>query len=82
MSLVIAVIALIFLLEELTIIQIFAVMLFAMFLIAIGFAPFSKDMLKVVENKMLKDKNIWKRNWLSIVIWIILIVWVLYALFV
>lgn len=82
LSLMISIISLRFLLKELTIIHIFAVMLFTMFMIAIGFAPYSKDMLTLIENKMRKEKNIWKRSWLAIIIWIILLIWVTYALFV
>ncbi len=69
------------LLQNLTIVQIFASMLFVISLLVIGFAPFSKDMLKLIENKIL-NKNTWKRSWLSIIIWIILIIWLFYEIFV
>lgn len=81
-SLVIALIALVFLLQELTIVQIFAVMLFLMCLMIIGFAPYSKDMLALVEEKIFRDKNILKKSWLAVTVWIVLIIWVLCALFV
>jgi len=79
-SLVLAAVALFYLLEELTIVQIFAAMFFLMLLMVMGFAPYAKDML-ALEDKMLKDRDVVKRGWLSIIVWGILVIWVLYALF-
>ncbi|MDI6888444.1 MAG: hypothetical protein QMC78_01950 [Methanocellales archaeon] len=76
-SLVLTVVTLAFLLRELTIVQIFAVMLFAMGLIMLGFAPYSKEML-VLEDKMFKQKE---KGWLAGLVWAVLTIWVLYALF-
>lgn len=75
-----AMISLGYLITELTIVQIFAAMLFVMCLSALGFAAYSKEMLPLV-NKMLKEKDILKKAWVSIAVWIVLIGWVLYELF-
>lgn len=80
-SLVLAVIVLYYLLQELTILQIFAVMLLIVLLAAINMSTYSKEMTGVAE-KMLKDKKILKKAWLSVVIWVILIIWTLKELFV
>ncbi len=80
-SLVIAAISLMFLLKELTVVQIFAVMFFFTGLMAMGFAPYSKDMLALIEERMAKDRDILKKNWLAIIVWSVLIIWVLCALF-
>jgi len=64
----------------LTIIQIFAVMLFFALIMALSFAAYSKEMLEWAE-KMLEDKAIIKRAWLAILVWIVLVIWVLYSLF-
>lgn len=79
-SLAVAVVALIYLLKELTIVQIFAAMFFAMSLIAMGLAPFSKDMLSL-EDKWFKSKDMLKKGWFAAIVWIALIIWLLYALF-
>ncbi|MDD2689853.1 MAG: hypothetical protein PHT41_06870 [Candidatus Omnitrophica bacterium] len=69
------------LLTELTIIQIFATMSFMMSLMIIGIAVHGKEIISLAE-KYLQDKNIIKKAWLPIIIWVILTVWVFYALFV
>ena len=59
----------------------FAVMLFMALLIAIGFASYSKELMKFVE-KMLKDKKILAKSWFYILIWIALCIWALIEIFV
>ncbi len=80
-SLVLMVIALKYLLVEMTIVQVFAAMLFFCPLILMGFTPYSKDILQLA-SKVFEDKDILKKVWLAIIIWAILIVWVLYTLFI
>jgi len=70
-----------YLLTELTIIQIFAVMSFMMALMAVGVAAYGKEVVELAE-KVLQEGNSIKRAGLSIGVWVVLIVWVLYALFV
>lgn len=67
-------------LARITIVQIFAVMLFMALLIASGVAAYSDGLIKMAE-KMLKDKAIIKKAWLPIVIWLVLSIWVLIELF-
>jgi hypothetical protein len=80
-SLILAVILLNFLLAELTIVQIFAVMLFMSPLLALGVTAYNKELM-TFGKKMLRDRKIVKKAWLSIVVWIVLIIWVLYTLLV
>lgn len=82
-SLVLAAIVLYYLVwvEGITIIQIFAVMLFVGLLAAITMSSYFKEVTGVAE-KMLRDKSILKKAWLSIIVWIVLIVWALYTLFI
>lgn len=70
-----------YLLRELSIIQIFAAMSFMMALMVIGIAAQGKEIIGVAE-KLLQDKNVIKKAWLSIIVWISLIAWVFYALLV
>lgn len=70
---------LLMLLQELTIIQIWAVMLFAMALISGALAPFSKYMLEA-ENKWFSESSALKKGWLAGIIWMALSIWVLVAL--
>lgn len=63
-----------------TIVEIFAVMLFVSLLAAVGVAIYSKEVVSVAQ-KLLKDRNIVKRSWLYIIIWIALLIWGLKELF-
>ena len=80
LSLIVVIVTLYYLLQELTIIQIWAVMLFAMALISLGLAPFSKYMLDV-EQKWFTETNVLKIGWFAAIVWLVLIIWVLYTLF-
>ena len=79
-ELILASVILYYLLAELNIVQIFAVMLFFSLLMTISFTTYSKETISWAR-KML-NKNVIKKAWLAILIWVILIVWVLYALFI
>ncbi|MBL7051907.1 MAG: hypothetical protein ISS01_02355 [Nanoarchaeota archaeon] len=79
-SAVLAVVTLWLLLQTLSIVQIFGVLLFMMFLYLMTFAAYSKELLQMI-NKLLKDKNMIRKAMLPIVIWIALMLWALYALF-
>jgi len=79
-ELILAAVILYYLLAELNIVQIFAVMLFFALLMAISFTTYSKETISWAR-KML-NKNVIKKAWLAILIWVILIVWVLYTLFI
>jgi len=81
LSLVLAAIVLYYLLAELTIVHIFAVMFFVMLLLLFTFSAFSKELVEMAD-KLLKDKSVLKKAWLPTIVWTILLIWVLYALFV
>lgn len=68
------------LLVELSIVQIFAVLLFFMFLMMISFSAFSKETLEFAE-RIYKEKHILRKSWLSVIIWVALLVWVLANIF-
>ena len=65
-----------YLLQTLTIVQIFAVTLFVAALYALLLAPYAKKLMK-----FFKPKTIVKDNWLAFLIWVVLALWVLKELF-
>ncbi len=79
-ALVLMLVALRYLLEELTIVQIFAVFGFMMPLFWIGLAPFREEIFALAEKRVMGG-NILKKNWLMSVIWLVLVVWVLKEIF-
>lgn len=79
-SLILAAVVLYYLLQELTIIHIFAVMLFLMLLAAVSMAAYSAEMFAMAD-KLLKNKAVVKKAWLSILVWAILVLWALKELF-
>lgn len=69
-----------FLLKELNIVQITAVLLFASFLIGLGILPYSKQLLKI-SKKELKDTNtIIKNYWLQLILWLVIVFLTLFTL--
>ncbi len=74
-ALILAAIVLNYLLKEVSITQIFAVMAFIALLILVGVSSFALDLIKVRES--LIGKNFVKNNWWYLVIWLLLAVWVL-----
>lgn len=79
LSLIVVLASLFFLLQELTIVQVWAATLFAMALISLALAPFSQYMLSV-EKRWFTETNVLKTGLIAAVVWIVLVVWVLYAL--
>ena len=63
-----------------TIVHIFAVILFIMPLMLLSFAAYSKGFLGMA-SKLLNNKDAIKKAWLAILVWIVLMIWVLYVLF-
>jgi len=81
-SLILAVVSLYYLLGAgITIVEIFAVMVFFSLLAAVGISVYYKDVMALAA-KLMKDKAIIKKSWLYILIWIALVAWGFYALFV
>ena len=69
------------LLLELTIVQVFAVMMFFMFLGMVAMAPFSKDILPWAEKLLQEDgRTLLKKSWVACLIWLLLVLWVLCAI--
>ena len=81
LALIVALIILRYLLQEMTIVQIFASMTFMMALMMVQFAAFGKEIIEL-SDKYFEDRNLIKKAWLAISIWIILMIWVLIELFV
>ena len=73
-SLVLGAVVFYYLIQEITIVQIFAVILFVMFIFALTFAVYSKEFYPMLQ-KFAKEKEIFKKGWLPIIIWAVLIVW-------
>jgi len=80
-SLILAAIVLYYILQTLTIIDIFAVMLFIALLSATTMAVYARDFLSIIP-KIVKDKKFLKKAWLPILIWLVLIIWAAKELFV
>ena len=70
-----------YLLWELTIIQISAVMLFALILVALVFIPYHKHALEIGRDLVKSRKKMLKHNWLQMLIWAAIAVWTLVAIF-
>ncbi|MEN9625737.1 MAG: hypothetical protein RL557_65 [archaeon] len=79
-SLVLSGIVLYFILEELTIVQIFAVMLFMSLLLAAGISMYSKEIVKTAERLYETDLLI-QKSLPYIIIWLVLLLWGLKELF-
>ena len=80
-SALLALIVLFFIIQEITIVQIFAVVLFVMLLILVKASAYAKE-IKDLGYKILKDKNTIKKVWLAVVAWLILILWLFYEVFI
>ncbi len=80
-SFILALITLYYLIQSgLTIVHIFAVMLFVALLAGVSISRNAKEVASLMD-KMVKKGNIWKQHWLSLVIWILLLAWGLVVLF-
>lgn len=79
-ELILAAIVFYYLLMELTIVQIMAGVVLGALLTGLSFAAYGKEVM-ALGTKIMKDKDMWKKAWLPVVIWLVLAVWALYALF-
>ena len=80
-ALVLGAVILRYLLEELTIVQIFASMTFMMALIMLQFAALGRELTEWCE-QFFNDRAMLKRIWFYLIVWLILMGWVLYEIFV
>lgn len=78
-GLIIAGVSLYYLIKVMTIVDIFAVMLFFMGIMLMSFAVMAKEMTALAD-KVLK-KGCLAKFWLPTIVWILLLIWVFYALF-
>ncbi|MBS3090226.1 hypothetical protein J4433_00470 [Candidatus Pacearchaeota archaeon] len=69
-----------YLLLELNIIQISAVMLFALILVALAFIPYNKHVLEIRREHAKSRKKFLKQNWLQLVIGAAIAIWTLVAI--
>lgn len=74
------VVLLVYLLRELSIVEIFAVVVFASFLMALTMAPYMKQLIGMVQRDIEGNKNFLYANWLSTTVWLTLIVWVVWEI--
>ncbi|MBN1870665.1 MAG: hypothetical protein JW847_08835 [Candidatus Omnitrophica bacterium] len=81
LSLIAAVVILMFLLKEMTIVQVFASMAFMAALMMAQFAAMRKEVLEMSE-KFLNDKSVFQKLRFSLFIWTALMAWALYEIFV
>ena len=80
-GLIVGAVVLRFLLQEMTIVQVFASMTFMMALMMIQFAALGNEIMEI-SDRFFNDRNLLKKLWLSLSIWILLMGWVLYEIFV
>ena len=80
-SIVLACVVLYFLLMEISIVHIFASMLFFGLMFAATLAAYPKA-LEAMTKSIMKEKHLIAKGWLPTLIWVLLLVWVLWALFV
>lgn len=66
-----------FLLQTMTIVQIFAASMFGVIVYGLALLSYSKTMIKLMK-EVLKEK---KKLWLSLTVWLVLVVWVFIKLF-
>jgi len=69
-----------YLLQELTIVQIFAVLFFMSALMLVSAPIYSKDMISLAK-KVLRDRKFIAKTWLPLIIWLVLVIWALKELF-
>lgn len=63
-----------------TIVEVMGMMAFFSVLMGLGILPYSKEVVKFQE-EILKTKDVFKRAWLSVIIWLGLALWTLKELF-
>jgi len=79
-ALILAAVVLYYLIDAgITIVDIFAVMLFTILIMVVGIARYANEMMDWVMKK--DPKNMLKEMWLYILIWVVLLVWGIVALF-
>jgi hypothetical protein len=78
-SLILGAVVLYYLIQTLSIIQIFAVILLVMLLSASTMAAYSKEFSAFIQ-KLSKERNVIGKAWLALIVWVALLVWAITAL--
>jgi len=79
-ELILALILFYYVIQQFTIVQIMAVIALGALLTGMSFAAYGKETIDWA-SKILKAKNLLRKAWLPIIIWVILLVWTLLELF-
>jgi len=69
-----------YLLQELSIVQIMAVMFFLVFLFGLSFMMFAHEFLPFAQEIYRNRSKMWRKSWFIALIWLALIIWTLTAL--
>ncbi len=72
---ILAVIVFYLLIKEITVVQILASVAFVVLLMGLQFSRYSKDVMEFAQKLARNKKEIWKKNWIYVIIWVILAVW-------
>lgn len=72
---------LMYLLTKLNIVGVFAVLVFAFLLLMLTLSPYINQMVEMIIMDSETGKGFFRKNWLSILVWLILIFWVLWDIF-
>lgn len=76
---ILAIVIFYFLILELSIVQIFAVMAFTGMIIGFAYMDYSKELMSLVDKVMKRKFSGWM--WIQVIVWLVLSVWVLMELF-
>ncbi len=80
-SLLLGGLVLMYLLVELSIVEIFAASVFAFLLLMLSLSPYANQMVEMIVTNSETGKGFFRKNWLSVVVWLGLIIWVLWEIF-
>jgi hypothetical protein len=64
-----------FLIKEVSVVQILAVSAFLALLMGLQLSRYSKDTMDFAQKLAKNKKDLWKKNWFYVLIWVALIVW-------
>jgi len=78
--LILAAVAGYYILQIFTIVEVFAVFLFMIPLMAMSYSLFGKEFLELGD-KLLRKKNFWQKSWLIWLVWTVMSLWVLKDIF-
>ncbi len=70
-----------FVFTSLSVVQVAAVMLFTSILIALGMFQYSTAILEIMRRTPTTGPEIFRKNWLTIIIWMTISIWTLYVVF-